>query len=79
MDFCKELVIHYVPGHVDLIGNELVDKLAKHAANFYTNKQQNEICTSLSNLKSYLKQKLLEQCNDHMNNDLQPGFRQSLL
>eukprot|EP00957_Ditylum_brightwellii_P007735 584781-Ditylum_brightwellii.AAC.1 len=28
-DICEELVLHYVPAHVGLIGNELADQWAK--------------------------------------------------
>ena len=59
MDFCKELVIHYVPGHVDLIGNEIADTWAKHATTFFNHEQQNQISTSLSNLKAYLRKNSL--------------------
>jgi len=70
MDFCSELVLHYIPAHVCIIGNELADQYAickKAAVARFTTQQQDEVCASLSNLKLYL-------------NELEDwGFRQSLL
>jgi ribonuclease HI len=41
MTFCKELVIQYIPGHIDIEGNTYADNSAKHAATHYTTIQQN--------------------------------------
>jgi len=57
-EFCEQLILHYVPGHVGLIGNEMADAAAKHAAKTFTNEEQDQVCAMLTNLKSYLNQTL---------------------
>ena len=79
MDFCSELVLHYIPAHVCIIGNELADQYAKAAVARFTTQQQDEVCASLSNLKLYLNEQLMEDWNKHKSEQLRPGFRQSLL
>ena len=79
MDFCSELVLHYIPAHVCIIGNELADQYAKAAVARFTTQQQDEVCASLSNLKLYLNEQLMEDWNEHKSEQLRPGFRQSLL
>lgn len=79
MTFCKELVIQYIPGHIDIEGNTYADNSAKHDATHYTTIQQNEIAPSLSNLKSYLQRNLFEQWCIDMNSKLTPNLRSSLL
>ena len=59
-EFCKELVLHYMPAHVGILGNELADKRAQEAAMTYTIEEQDKICASLLNLKSYLQTQLLD-------------------
>ncbi len=79
-DFCSELVLHYVPGHVGLIGNELADQWAQHAAASYTYEQQDSVGPSLSNLKAYLRNNLFAEWNTRQNESYAvPGLRQSLL
>lgn len=77
--FCKELVFHYVPGHVDILGNTYADNAAKFAASQYSDTEQNQVAPTLSNLKSYLKQKLFNEWCIEMNSRLTPGFRHFLL
>ena len=80
MKFCSELVLHYVPAHVGMIGNELADDWAKHAATTYTFEQQDDVCPSLSNLKAFLRNKLFDEWNTRQNESYAvPGLRQSLL
>ena len=77
--FCKEVVLHYVPGHVDILGNTYADNAAKFAASQYSDTEQNQVAPTLSNLKSYLKQKLFDEWCIEMNSKLTPGFRHFLL
>ena len=79
MDFCPELVIHYVPGHVGVTGNELADAIAKQAANNFSLDRQNEVCASLSNLKTYLRDNLLDHWYAERDIEMDPGLRRSLL
>jgi len=79
MEFCSELVLHYVPGHVYVIGNELADTYAKAAATRFTPQEQDQVCPSLPNLKSYLRTSLMDDWNEKMNEKLTPGFRQLIL
>ena len=66
MEFLKELYIHYVPGHVGIVGNELADDRAKRALATFTTAEQDQMCASLSNLKSYLHDNLLDEWNTTM-------------
>jgi ribonuclease HI len=66
MEFVKELYIHYVPGHVGIVGNELADDRAKRALATFTTAEQDQMCASLSNLKSYLHDNLLDEWNTTM-------------
>ena len=53
--FCKKLVLHHVPAHVGLLGNELANEQARYAATAFTELEQEQVCALLSNLKSYLE------------------------
>ena len=79
LDFCKELVLHYIPGHCGVVGNELADEWAQRAAGNYNNNQQDQVCASLSNLKTNLRQKLLEQWYTQQYSDMEPSLRDSTL
>ena len=63
MDFCNKLILHYIPVHVCIIGNELADQYAKAAVARFTTQQQDEVCASLSNLKLYLNEELMRVSN----------------
>ena len=77
--FCKELILHHVPAHVGLVGNELVDERARYAATAFTELEQDQVCASLSNLKSYLLTTTLNLWIETTNDTLQPGFRRTIL
>jgi len=77
--FCKELVLHHVPAHVGLVGNELADERAQFAASTYTVQKQDQVCASLSNLKSYLRTRTLDLWIETTNDALRLGFRQTTL
>jgi hypothetical protein len=51
---CKELVLQYVPAHVNLPKNEVADLWAKQMVRLYSREQQSQVSTSLPTLKSYL-------------------------
>eukprot|EP00957_Ditylum_brightwellii_P052778 4001030-Ditylum_brightwellii.AAC.1 len=52
---CEEVVLHYAPAHVGLIGNELADQWAKGAVMQYTDRTQAEIGISLPSFKAFVK------------------------
>jgi hypothetical protein len=79
LEFCKEMIFHYIPSHVGLTGNELADSIAKRAAQTYTTQEQGQFCASLSNLKSYLHRTLLSSWNKTKTEELPPGLRQTIL
>ena len=64
IEACKiaeQVTLHYVPSHENIIGNEIADKYAKIATEIHSINTQNNIPIPLSNLKSYLKQKLIKE------------------
>ena len=81
MEFCKELVLHYTPGHVGLIGNELANDKAQYAAKTFTPAQQDDCYASLSNLKSHLRHQLFDtfDWSSLSNSELEPGLRSTLM
>lgn len=60
-EFVEEIILHYIPSHVGLMGNELADKMARNAAEQYSIVDQDKVCCTLSNLKCYLRNKLLQK------------------
>ena len=59
--FVKHIILHYVPGHVGLVGNELANEEAKRAVTEFSIVEQDKVCITLSNLKCYLCKTLLDQ------------------
>ena len=60
----EEIILHYVPGHVGLVGNELADDAAKRATLHFTIEEQDGVCCTLSNLKCNLLKELMLQWNE---------------
>eukprot|EP00957_Ditylum_brightwellii_P020206 1523999-Ditylum_brightwellii.AAC.1 len=52
---CKELILHYVPAHIGIEGNELADAWAKCAVKQFTDETQAEINISLALLLQITK------------------------
>jgi len=77
--FCKEIVLHFIPGHSGIPGNEWADVVAREAASTFSDHIQNNFNISLSNLKAYLKQKALAEWTQQMEAHLPDGHRYSLL
>ena len=61
----EEVILRYIPSHVGLMGNELADKMARNAAEQYSIVDQDKVCCTLSNLKCYLRNKLLQKWNEN--------------
>ena len=53
--------IHYIPGHVGIQPNEIVDQLAKSYATSFTLSQQSTLKTDLTALKTALQSNLIKQ------------------
>ena len=53
--------IHYIPGHVGIQPNEIVDQLAKSYATSFTPSQQSTLKTDLTALKTALQSNLIKQ------------------
>jgi hypothetical protein len=78
--FVEDIILHYVPGHVGLVGNELADDAAKRATVQFSIEEQDKVCCTLSNLKCYLRKQLIKQWNENTSNRYQTqSLRQQIL